>query len=125
VDTAVARIGYNIIAATGLFTEACRDWCLLEPDAQTFLAFQAHFCKMDNYRHVTADTSATAGYQAGVPVANHSAAHSATSMLSTDPTVLAAEIVSLRAQLAVAVISAPAHNAGRNQTPATRGYCWT
>ncbi len=42
VDTAVARIGYNIIAATGLLTEACRDWCLLDPKAQHSLAFQEH-----------------------------------------------------------------------------------
>ena len=127
VDTAVARMGYNIIAATGLFTEACRDWCLLDPEAQTFLAFQEHFRKMDNYRRVTSATSATAGFQPGVPMmANHSAAPSTTSSLSTaDATVLAAEIVSLRAQLALAVVSAPARHAGRQQTPATRGYCWT
>lgn len=127
VDTTVARMGYNIMVATGLFTEACREWCLMEPEAQTFAAFQAHFRKMDNYRRVTSMTSTTAGFQSGHPVANFSSAPSittTTSSLSTDPTVLAAEIISLRAQLALAVVS-PAQSNGRQQTPATRGYCWT
>jgi hypothetical protein len=126
VDTTVARMGYNIIAATGLFTEACRDWCLLDPAAQTFATFQDHFRKMDNYRRLTSVTSASAGYQA----AHHSVAPSpnapnVTSSLSSDATLLAAEILSLRAQLALAVIAAPTAPVGRHQTPATRGYCWT
>jgi hypothetical protein len=69
---------------------------------------------MDNNRQVTSVTSATADFQRGIPVANHSAAPSTTMSLSTDATVLAAKIVSLRAQLALAVVSAPACN----------GLCW-
>ena len=84
---------------------------------------------MDNYRRVTSVTSTTAGFQSGHPAAHFSSApsHSSTtttSSLSTDPTVLAAEIVALRAQLALAVVS-PAPSNGRLRTPATRGYCWT
>ena len=57
VDTAVARMGYNIIAKTGLFTAACREWCLLDPETQSFAAFQVHFRKMDNYRRIHTLTS--------------------------------------------------------------------
>jgi len=55
-------MGYNIIAKTGLFTAACREWCLLDPETQSFAAFQVHFRKMDNYRHIHTLTSASAGY---------------------------------------------------------------
>jgi hypothetical protein len=125
VDTDVAQMGYNIMVATGLFTEACCEWWLMEPDLQTFAAFQqAHFRKMENYRRVTSVTSATAGFQSGHPAAHFSSATSTTSSLSTNPSVLVAEIISLRAQLALAVVS-PAPSTGRQRTPATRGYCWT
>ena len=130
VDTAVARLGYNIIVKTGLFTEACRDWCLRQPHRQSFADFQDHFRRMDNYRRITATTSATAGYQpAPLPAAYHvspSVFPSPTASVSTDNHLLLAEIASLRAQLALAAISpAPFPPTGRHQTPATRGYCWT
>lgn len=68
----------------------------------------------------------TAGFQPGVPVANHSAAPSTTSSLLSDPTILAAKIILLRAQLALAVVTAPVRtDSRRQQTPATRGYCLT
>jgi len=99
VDTAVARMGYSIIAKTGLFTAACREWCLLEPETKSFAAFQVHFRKMDIYRRIHTLTSASAGYQPdGLTRANHvspSTAGAITSSLSSDPTVLAAEIISL------------------------------
>ena len=120
VDTAVARLGYNIIVKTGLFTEACRDWCLRDQDKQTFADFQVHFRRMENYRRITATTSATAGYQPStIPAAYH-----ISPSVSHDNTILLAEIASLRAQLALATISpAPLSPTGRHQTPATRGYC--
>lgn len=95
---AVTRMGYNIvIAATGLITEACRYCCLLEPNALTFLAFLEHFRNMGYFRMVVASVaSTTARFQTGVPVANRSTTFS----LTTDVTILAAKIVSLRPQLA-------------------------
>jgi len=78
--------------------------------------------------HPYTNLSASTGYQPdGLTRDNHvspSTAGTTTSSLSSDPTVLAAEIISLRAQLALAVFTSPA-TTGRHQTPATRGYCWT
>ncbi len=81
--------------------------CLSLTPTKPFLAFQEHSRMMDNCWRVTSVTSASAGFQLGVPVANLSAAHSTTSSLSSDTTILAAEIVSLRAQLALAVVTTP------------------
>jgi hypothetical protein len=127
VDTAVARIGYNIIHKTGVFSDACRDWCLQEPAAQTYVNFQVHFRKMDNYRRVNATTSTSAGYQMANHVGSHpSTSPSTTSSFSSDPTILNAEIASLRVQLALATMAPPGTpSTNRHQLPATRGYCWT
>jgi len=62
--------------------------------------------------HPYTNLSASTGYQPdGLTRDNHvspSTAGTTTSSLSSDPTVLAAEIISLRAQLALAVITPPA-----------------
>jgi hypothetical protein len=42
-DTTLAREGYNIILATGLFSSACRKWRQIKEDERTWNKFQAHF----------------------------------------------------------------------------------
>ena len=65
------RIGYNIIAATNLFHDACRDWRgLTQPAQQTFVEFQKHFKRWERDRRLT-DTSASAGYHGANQVVQH------------------------------------------------------
>ena len=57
-ETATVRIGYNIIEATRLYTEFCRDWWLKPAADKTAGPFMLHFnaAKQDWLK-----TSATAG----------------------------------------------------------------
>jgi hypothetical protein len=63
VDAQVARIGYNLVLQTGLFPDACREWRLLDPAAQTMVAFKLHFQRM-NMDRLESMTTTTAGHGA-------------------------------------------------------------
>jgi hypothetical protein len=70
--TKIVRIAYNIVAATGRFEVACREWRNREEATKTWENLKAHFKRADRDLRLTA-TTGTAGYHGA---ANHAAATS-------------------------------------------------
>ena len=60
-DNQVARLGYSIVLATGLFPEGCREWRLKPAPSQTYDAFRTFFRLVDSDRR-EAHTSSSVGY---------------------------------------------------------------
>lgn len=122
VDSQVARMGYNIIFRTGVFSEACRDWRLKSLAAQTFAAFKTHFRRMDQDRLETV-TSQSAGFHGAVNLA----AHQHLPAPLTLPEAMAQLAVYQAAANAALQQSAP--TATPTPTPAgapkPKTYCWT
>ena len=59
--SAVVRMGYNLIDATGLFATPCTEWRKLATAAKTMAAFQTHFRLADVDRRLTT-TTGSAGF---------------------------------------------------------------
>lgn len=119
VDAQVARIGYNIILNTGLFPDACREWRLLQPAAQTLAAFQDHFQRM-NMDRLEAMTTSSAGYHGA---ANAAIQNPTPSVAPPTLEAIMAELQSLRAA-ANAAQAPPVSAPPKPQLPPT-AYCWT
>lgn len=107
-DQHLARIGYNILAATGVFDVACREWFLLPTATKTYAALQTHFERANRYRELTA-TTASAGYHG---------ANLTTERPPSELTVMKDMIQQLQVALAAQLAAPPAQ-------PVQRGYCWT
>jgi hypothetical protein len=150
VDTALARMGYQLILKTGLFPDGCREWRLFPDADQTFAQLKRHFARQDRDR-VELATTATAGYNGTAfhvqpaPTAPPSQfltpdpAHTATpgtTLAATDATALAATVLpSGPALIALLMELQSLRAAAKGPTPAPRpsgtnpvvkrGYCWT
>jgi len=61
----VLRIGYTLIANTGLFIEACREWRKIRDTDKTMAKFQELFTEAEQDRSSLLTTSSQAGYHAG------------------------------------------------------------
>ena len=61
----VLRIGYTLIANTGLFIEACREWRKIRDTDNNMATFQELFTKAKQDRSSLLTTSSQAGYHAG------------------------------------------------------------
>ena len=61
----VLRISYNLIANTGLFIEACREWRKIRDTDKTMAKFQELFTEAEQDRSSLLTTSSQAGYHAG------------------------------------------------------------
>lgn len=112
-DAQTARLGYTIILKTGLFPEACREWRLLLPAAQTLATFKVHFKRMDVDR-LDGMTTETAGYQG------------AANSIISQPTIntLMTELALLRTAVANAAMAQQPAPIARAALPPTH-YCWT
>lgn len=123
VDSQVARMGYNIILRTGVFTDACRDWRLKNLAQQTFAEFKTHFRRMDQDRLETV-TSQSAGYHGA---ANNVQQHPPPATM-TLPEALA-QLASYQAAANVAMHPAPPPSAPPAPIPPSapkpKSYCWT
>jgi hypothetical protein len=135
VDRQVSRIGYNIILRTGQFNEACREWRLKLPAAQTYAQFKTFFLRMNMDRLQSTTTTAdftganfvSAASVQTVTTAASSLAEStltaatqqanSVAQLTTELTSLMTEVKMLRAQL---------KRQGNNDgTTKVLSYCWT
>jgi hypothetical protein len=140
VDRQVARIGYNIILRTGQFNEACREWRLMLPAAQTYAQFRVFFLRMNIDRQQSV-TSASAGFHSGNSITTATTAPSITNattntsitdasslteptqqansvaLLSADLTALMTEVKLLRAQVK--------RQQAASSRPTMLSYCWT
>lgn len=127
-DSIVARLGYNNILQTGLFTDACREWRLTPEAQQTYAAFKTHFRRMDFDRQ-EAQTTGSAGYHNAIPTA-HSAeelppSHAANAA-TTNPTadMLSTLITEIRLLRQATTKPGAPRSAPAAGTTAT-SYCWT
>ena len=125
VDSQVARIGYNIILRTGVFTDACREWRLKTLEHQTFSEFQQHFRRMDQDRLETVTTQ-SAGYHGS---ANLAGAITPLATLTLPEALAQLAMYQAAANAATQRPAAPMVPAPR-PVPAPRtasppGYCWT
>jgi len=68
----VLRIGYTLIANTGLFIEACREWRKIRDTDKIMAKFQELFTKAKQDRSSLLTTSSQAGYHAGTRLKRHS-----------------------------------------------------
>ena len=114
-ELTLVRTGYNLVVATGLFHDACREW-RMHPGPKTFPAFKAHFSRHDADRRMTLTTQ-SAGYHAANAV--------------TTPAVLPTVFTAAQqSALTSAIAAALATRANPASTPntthlATMGWCWT
>ena len=69
-DTATMRMGYNNVNATGMFTEACREWRQKADNTKTLASFQTFFSLADKDRRLNM-TTGEAGYQGAVNRVTH------------------------------------------------------
>jgi hypothetical protein len=111
-DSQVARMGYTIILSTGLCPEACHDWRLTPPAAQTFAAFITHFRRMNRDR-LEAVTAASAGF--------HGAAYMVSAVPSLPPLHDAIRVPPVAFSLPTAspslAVSTPTRRAGSSHLP--------
>jgi len=61
----VLRIGYTLIANTGLFAEACREWRKIRDIDKNMDTFQVLFTEAEQDRSSLLTTASQAGYHAG------------------------------------------------------------
>ena len=139
-DHQVARLGYSIVLATGLFPEGCREWRLKPAPSRTYDAFRTFFRLVDSDRR-EAHTSSSVGYSgtANSLVLRPGPVSSIPELLPDAPStsvhpgqysLLLQEVQTLKFQLAAALqVSAPQHQRPVHPptpTPPTRiYYCWT
>jgi hypothetical protein len=112
-EVGTVRIAYNIILATGRFTEPCRAWRALPDEDQTWPNFQLKFTEANRD---LSETSESAGY------------HSANAVSAADFLEMKNEIKELKAALKIALAQNAAPNKKRKEPPAhttTLSYCWT
>jgi hypothetical protein len=147
VDSALARMGYQLILKTGLFPDGCREWRLLPEANQTFAQLKIHFARQDRDR-VELATTASTGYNGtafhvqpapptGAPTADPNAnAIPGTVLSATDATALAAAalpsgpalialLLELQSLRAATKPPNPNPRAPGTNPASKRGYCWT
>jgi len=78
----VLRIGYTLIANTGLFAEACREWRKIRDINKSMETFQVLFTEAEQDRSSLLTTASQAGYHAG----------NATAVIATTPFAPAAAV---------------------------------
>jgi hypothetical protein len=125
------RIGYTLIASTGLFAEACREWRKIRDIDKNMDTFQALFTKAEQDRSSLLTTSSQAGYHAG----------NATAVIATTPFAPAAAVPpqtehalamarvqatadATQAQLAT-LIAAMKTQTREHPNNSSTSYCWT
>jgi hypothetical protein len=125
-DATVARIGYNQILRTGLFSDACRDWRLRDEVNQTYAEFVTHFKRQDRDR-LESSTAGAQGYGAMTCIVKEPK-HEAEPQINS--------ATSLTSDLAAILKELQLHRTTLNQQQTTppvslppaqvrMGYCWT
>jgi hypothetical protein len=112
-DKATVRAAYDIVEATGRFTEPCRAWRMLPTAQITWANFKLTFAKAHKD---LSTTSQTAGY------------HSANAVATPEFLALTKRVGELEAALKIALAQNSAPNKKRKEPPAhtaTSSYCWT
>jgi hypothetical protein len=116
----IIRIAYNIVAATGRFDVATREWRAKTVAQKTWATFQLHFKAADTYNRLL-ETSGTAGY--------HGASNMAITLANTQSALVASELalsLALQAHVSPSITSSANLSDVTNTTSYTpaRKYCW-
>jgi hypothetical protein len=117
----IIRIAYNIIATTGRFDIATREWRAKTVAQKTWATFQLHFKAADTDNHLL-QTSGTAGY--------HGASNMTITLANTQSALGASELalsLALQAHVSPSITSSANISDVTNTTSSTpaRTYCWT
>jgi hypothetical protein len=113
VDSALARMGYQLILKTGMFPDGCRKWRLLPDANQTFAQQKIHFAYQDRDR-IDPATTASAGYNGTVlhvqpaPPVPAPTAIPGTALAAIDSTALAATVMPSGPVLIALLLKQPA-----------------
>lgn len=128
-NTNVIRVGYNLIAATGLFDLACRDWRAKPDAAKDMPSFRAHFRAANDDRTVTTGSAGyhtATGANAASTVAPTTALSMALNCSSTEHQLSQLTAAVTKLHLAITAPS-PRPRSTQHPPPAatTNTYCWT
>jgi hypothetical protein len=131
----ILRRAYGIVAKTGRYGIACREWCQLHPDPSTknWAKFKTHFKAADRDMR-SQDTTGSTGYH-GAHATTNAAANTATLLTTTQAALAASEIKLAHALSPAPLASSSSRSSTRSAntrvsaitTPDTRprSYCWT
>jgi hypothetical protein len=131
----ILRWAYDIIAKTGRYKIACREWRQLNPDPSTknWAKFKTHFKAADRDMR-SQDTTGSAGYH-GAHAATNADTNTATLLATTQAALAASKIKLAQALSCASLASSSSRSSNRSTntrvsaitTPDTRphSYCWT
>jgi len=127
----VLRIGYTLIANTGLFAEACREWRKIRDIDKNMDTFQVLFTEAEQDRSSLLTTSSQAGYHAGNATAVIATTPFAPAAAVPPPTEHALAMARVQAtadatqeQLATLIAAMKTQTRDRPNNSGT-SYCWT
>ena len=127
----VLRIGYRLIANTGLFIEACREWRKNRDTDKNMALFQELFTEAEQDRSSLRTTSSQAGYHAGnvtAAIPNTSFAPATAIPPLTEHTLAMARVQATadatQAQMATFIAAMKSQKLNRKNIKGT-SYCWT
>ena len=126
----VLRIGYTLIANTGLFIVACREWRKIRDTDKNMAKFQEVFTEAEQDRSSVLTTSSQAGYHAGNVTAAIPNTPFAPATAVPPPTEHALAMARVQAtadatQAQMATLAAMKTQTRNRQNNSGTSYCWT
>jgi hypothetical protein len=112
-DLALARLGFDIILATGVFETACSNWRQRPEPEKTFANFRTYFARQETERRAKL-TAKGAGYHGA-----NAAQGEPQSEFALYAAKMSEEMAEMKKMFAAAVAAKPAEPAK------PKGYCWT
>jgi len=128
----VLRIGYTLIANTGLFAEACREWRKIRDADENMETFQELFTQAEQACSSLLTTSSQAGYHAGNVTAAIPTTPFAPAAAVPPPTEHALAMARVQAtadatqaQMATVIAAMKSQTCNRKNNNGTSYCCWT